>query len=58
MKHYIKPAIEQQEIELEQMMADSIDIFNGDATGTDGIYDESRMLDDIILGNNPFSIFK
>lgn len=58
MKYYIKPTIEQLDVELEQMMAEStIEIFNGDAVGTDGVYDDSRMLEDIIMGN-PFSIMK
>lgn len=47
MKHYIKPSIEELEVELEQMIADSININNSEATSSDGVhYDDSRALKD------------
>lgn len=44
MKEYMKPSIEMLEVELEQMIAESIGIVNDDATDNDGIYDDSRMM--------------
>lgn len=47
MKHYIKPSIEELEVELEQMIAESININNESAsTSSDGYYDDSRALKD------------
>ena len=46
MKHYIKPSIEELEVELEQMIADSININNESASTSDGYYDDSRALKD------------
>jgi len=45
MKKYIKPSIEQVEVELEQMIAESVTIVNEGATNTGGIYDDSREID-------------
>ena len=43
MKEYMKPSIEMLEVELEQMIAESVGIVNQDATSTDGYYDDSRL---------------
>ena len=44
MKKYMKPYIEQLDVELEQMMAASVEIDNIDALATDGVfYDENRL---------------
>lgn len=43
MKKYIKPNTEELEMELEQMIAESIVIQNEDAEDTGNIYDESRI---------------
>ncbi|MBQ8487566.1 MAG: hypothetical protein IJ533_07965 [Prevotella sp.] len=48
MKKYMQPAIEELEVELEQMIADSISIVDGDATDTDGIYDDSRSIESLL----------
>jgi len=45
MKEYMKPSIEMLEVELEQMIAESIGIVNEEATSTDGYYDNSREID-------------
>ena len=46
MKEYMKPSIEMLEVELEQMIAESVGIVNEEATSTDGIYyDNSREID-------------
>ena len=39
----MKPCIEMQEVELEQMIAESIGIVNEGAKSTDGYYDDSRL---------------
>ena len=42
----MKPSIEMLEVELEQMIAESVGIVNQDATSTDGkYYDTSREID-------------
>ena len=46
MKHYIKPSIEELEVELEQMITESVSINNSDATVKDGYYEDSRALKD------------
>lgn len=43
MKKYIKPNTEELEMELEQMIAESIIIEDVDADDTNNIYDESRI---------------
>ena len=44
MKEYMKPCIEMQEVELEQMIAESIGIVNeGASSSSDGYYDNSRL---------------
>lgn len=43
MKKYIKPNTEELEMELEQMIAESIIIKDEDADDTNNIYDESRI---------------
>lgn len=45
MKEYMKPCIEMLEVELEQMIAESVGIVNQDATSTGGYYDDSREID-------------
>ena len=45
MKKYIKPSIEELQMELEQMIAESIGINNTDASSTGGYYDDSREID-------------
>lgn len=43
MKKYIKPNIEQLDVELEEMIATSVGINDVDALATDGIYNDSRI---------------
>ena len=43
MKKYIKPNIEQLDVELEQMIATSVDIVDDLATDTEGFYNDSRV---------------
>lgn len=46
MKEYMKPSIEVLEVELEQMIANSVGIVNQDAQVDDGYYtDTSREID-------------
>ena len=45
MKEYMKPSIEILEVELEQMIAESVNIVNQDASSTGGYYDNSREID-------------
>jgi hypothetical protein len=50
MKKYMKPHIEQLDVELEQMIAGStldVDLNNDDAGVTDGFYNDSR--DDLLF---------
>lgn len=52
MKKYMKPHIEQLDVELEQMIAGStldVDLNNDDAGVTDGFYNDSR--DDLLFNN-------
>ena len=44
MKKYDKPSIEVLEVELEQMIANSVSIVDEEATSTEGYYDDSRMI--------------
>lgn len=48
-KNYIKPNIEQLDVELEQMIASSVGLTNEDASVTDGVYNDSR--DDLFFDN-------
>ena len=43
MKEYMKPSIEVQEVELEQMIANSISIVPDEADVEDGFYKDSRL---------------
>ena len=43
MKKYMKPSIEEQKVELEQMIANSVGINNEDAETEGGYYKESRF---------------
>lgn len=43
MKKYIKPNIEQLDVELEEMIAASVDIVDDLATDSEGIYNDSRI---------------
>lgn len=43
MKEYMKPSIEMLEVELEQMIAESIGFENKDAEVEGGFYKESRQ---------------
>ena len=43
MKEYMKPSIEELEVELEQMIADSVGIVNDDAGVENGYYKDSRL---------------
>ena len=46
MKEYMKPNIEVMEVELEQMIANSVTIINQDASSSDNVYyDTSREID-------------
>ena len=45
MKEYMKPSIEELEVELEQMIAESIGISKDEASSSDGVYDDSREID-------------
>ena len=44
MKEYMKPSIEILEVELEQMIAESVGIVNEEASSTGGYYDNSREI--------------
>ena len=43
MKEYIKPSIEEQEVELEQMIANSVGIVDEEAGTEGGYYKDSRL---------------
>ena len=43
MKEYMKPNIEEMEVELEQMIAESVGIVNEEAGTEGGYYKDSRL---------------
>ena len=45
MKEYMKPSIEVMEVELEQMIAESVGIINQNAEQEGGYYKDSREID-------------
>lgn len=48
MKKYIQPTVEELQMRLEQMIAESTGIVNEEATSTEGIYDDSRLYEPVL----------